>query len=45
MSVTLYGLPTCDTCFKARRWLGRFGVDHVFVDYRANPIPTETLKD
>lgn len=45
MSVTLYGLPTCDTCRKARRWLGRFGVDHAFVDYRANPIPTETLKD
>ena len=38
-TVTLYGLPTCDTCRKARNWLDRFGVAYAFVDYRANPIP------
>lgn len=42
---TLYGLPNCDTCRKARNWLGRFLVDHVFVDYRANPVPAATLKE
>ena len=41
---TLYGLATCDTCRKARNWLGRFGVAHEFVDYRADPVPAETLK-
>ncbi|HET7299900.1 MAG TPA: Spx/MgsR family RNA polymerase-binding regulatory protein [Oleiagrimonas sp.] len=41
----LYGLPTCDTCRKARNWLKRFDTDHEFIDYRANPVSPETLKD
>jgi len=44
MSVTLYGLTTCDTCRKARNWLDRFEVAYTFVDYRANPVPAATLK-
>ncbi|MBS0463971.1 MAG: Spx/MgsR family RNA polymerase-binding regulatory protein [Proteobacteria bacterium] len=32
---TLYGLPNCDTCKKARNWLARFGIAHEFVEYRA----------
>jgi Spx/MgsR family transcriptional regulator len=44
MSVTLYGLSTCDTCRKARNWLDRFEVAYTFVDYRANPVPDATLK-
>lgn len=44
MSVTLYGLTTCDTCRKARNWLDRFEVAYSFVDYRANPVPATTLK-
>jgi Spx/MgsR family transcriptional regulator len=42
--VTVYGLSNCDTCKKARNWLGRFDIEHTFVDYRANPVPAETLK-
>ncbi len=45
MSVVVYGLATCDTCRKARKWLQRFGVDHDFIDYRAQPIPATTLKE
>jgi Spx/MgsR family transcriptional regulator len=41
---TLYGLPNCDTCKKARNWLSRFEIAHEFVDYRANPVPPATLK-
>ncbi|HTM28274.1 MAG TPA: arsenate reductase, partial [Rhodanobacter sp.] len=26
MNPVLYGLPTCDTCRKARNWLARFEV-------------------
>jgi Spx/MgsR family transcriptional regulator len=44
MTITVYGLPNCDTCKKARNWLTRFEVAHEFVDYRANPVPPATLK-
>ena len=44
MSATMYGLEKCDTCRKARRWLDTHGVEHRFVDYKANPVPGETLK-
>ena len=41
---TVYGLDTCDTCRKARNWLARFGIEHEFVDYRAQRIAPDTLK-
>jgi len=44
MAITVYGLPNCDTCRKARNWLARFDVPHDFVDYRASPVPAATLK-
>lgn len=43
MSVTLYGLPNCDTCKKAQNWLTRFNQDFTFIDYRAKPITPEML--
>ncbi|HYE86986.1 MAG TPA: Spx/MgsR family RNA polymerase-binding regulatory protein [Vicinamibacterales bacterium] len=42
--LTLYGLPNCDTCKKARNWLDRFGIEHMFVDYRMQRVPADTLK-
>jgi len=44
MSLTLYGLATCDTCRKARNWLDREKIAYEFVDYREHPIPATTLK-
>ena len=44
-ATTLYGLPNCDTCKKARNWLKRFEVEHDFIDYRVQPVPAATLKD
>lgn len=44
MSVTVYGLKTCDTCRKARKWLDRFGVEYRFVDYREQPVTGDTLQ-
>ncbi|MEO1795071.1 MAG: ArsC/Spx/MgsR family protein, partial [Pseudomonadota bacterium] len=35
MSVTLYGLKSCDTCKKALTALDAAGVEHAFVDIRA----------
>lgn len=40
---TLYGLTTCDTCKKASNWLARFGIEHEFIDYRAQRVAPEVL--
>ena len=43
MTATVYGLKTCDTCRKATKWLDRFAVPHVFVDYREHKPSPEML--
>ncbi len=45
MSVTLYGFKACDTVRKARTWLDTHGVKHRYFDYRAEPLPPETVDD
>lgn len=37
-TLTMYGLPTCDTCRKARRALEAEGFDVTFRDVRADPL-------
>ncbi len=37
MKVTVSGIPTCDTCRKARAWLTERGIAHEWVDLRAEP--------
>ena len=34
MTITLYGIPNCDTVKKARDWLGAHGLATVFHDYK-----------
>jgi Spx/MgsR family transcriptional regulator len=34
VSVTLYGIPNCDTVKKARTWLDERGVAYAFHDYK-----------
>lgn len=34
MKRTVYGIPTCGTCRKARKWLDEKGVDYTWVDLR-----------
>lgn len=43
MSVTLYGIPNCDTMKKARVWLDGQGVDYVFHDYKKEGVAREAL--
>ncbi len=43
MSLTLYGIPGCDTVRKARRWLDGHGVDHRFHDFKKHGIDAPTL--
>jgi arsenate reductase len=34
LTVTLYGIPNCDTVKKARGWLDSKGIGYVFHDYK-----------
>lgn len=34
MSITLYGIPNCDTVKKARKWLDAKGIAYAFHDYK-----------
>lgn len=34
MSLTLYGIPNCDTVKKARTWLDAHGIAYAFHDYK-----------
>lgn len=34
MTVTLYGIPNCDTVKKARNWLDAKGIAYAFHDYK-----------
>lgn len=34
MSITLYGIPNCDTVKKARTWLDAKGIAYTFHDYK-----------
>jgi arsenate reductase len=41
MTVTLYGIPNCDTVKKARDWLAGKGIAYAFHDYKkagADPV-------
>ncbi|WP_426028201.1 arsenate reductase [Brevundimonas sp. TWP2-3-4b2] len=44
MTVTMFGIPNCDSVKKARVWLGQNGVDHVFHDYRKAGIDRARLE-
>lgn len=43
VSITLFGIPNCDTVKKARDWLGQHGVEFTFHDYKKSGIDRATL--
>ena len=43
-SITIYGIKNCDTMKKARAWLEKHGVDHVFHDYKTAGIERDRLE-
>lgn len=45
MSVTLYGIPNCDTVKKARQWLDARGIAYAFHDYKKAGIDAATVND
>ncbi len=44
MTIEVYGLEKCDTCKKARNWLTRHAIGHVFIDYREQRAAPATLR-
>lgn len=44
MSVTIFGIPNCDTMKKARQWLDAQGLSYEFHDYRKSGIDAATLQ-
>lgn len=43
MTLTIYGIPNCDTMKKARKWLDTRGLDYRFHDYKKDGIDSKTL--
>ena len=43
MTVTLYGIPNCDTVKKARSWLQTNGIEAQFVDFKKGGVPPQRL--
>ncbi len=43
MTLTLHGIPSCDTVKKARMWLDARGVVYTFHDYKKRGIDAATL--
>ena len=41
--VTIYGIASCDTCRKARKWLTERGIEHRFHDLRADGVDATSL--
>ena len=44
MSISLYGIPNCDTVKKARRWLDAKGIAYAFHDYKKEGADPAKLK-
>jgi arsenate reductase len=43
MTITLYGIPNCDTVKRARAWLAAQGIEHAFHDFKKAGVPTAGL--
>ena len=44
MTITLHGIPNCDTVKKARKWLDAQGVAYDFHDYKKTPPSVNLLQ-
>ena len=42
-TITVYGIPNCDTVKKARTWLTEHGVDYAFHDFKKLGVPEALL--
>ncbi len=42
-TITLYGIPNCDSVKKARAWLTEHGVNYQFHDFKKQGVPIDLL--
>ncbi len=42
--ITLYGITTCDTCRRGRRWLTEQGIDYHWHDLRRDGLQEDRLR-
>ena len=42
-TITVYGIPNCDSVKKARVWLTDHDVDYVFHDFKKQGVPPEAV--
>jgi len=40
----IYGIPNCDTCRSARKWLNENNIEHVFHDVRVDGVEIQMLE-
>ncbi|RKF21624.1 ArsC family reductase [Altericroceibacterium spongiae] len=45
MTITLYGIPNCDTVKKARKWLDAEDIAYTFHDYKKDGADGDKLKE
>ena len=43
MTITLYGIPNCDTVRKAKKWLEAADHDYQFHNFKRDGVPAEAL--
>ncbi|MGF1695859.1 ArsC family reductase [Vibrio lamellibrachiae] len=43
MTITMYGIPNCDTIKKAKKWLDANNIEFVFHDYRKQGVDSELV--
>lgn len=43
MTITLYGIPNCDTVKRARAWLDQQGLAYRFHDFKKAGVPADQL--
>lgn len=44
MTLTMYGIPNCDTIKRARQWLGEHAIDYAFHDYKKAGVDPDRLR-
>ena len=42
-TLTVYGIPNCDSVKKARAWLTEHGLDYTFHDFKKHGVPESEL--
>lgn len=45
MSITLFGIPNCDTVKKARQWLAQRGMEYHFHDFKKDGVSDALLAE